>query len=146
MHIKRIFINRSVLRREGWIIGLRNALKNVKAKCGKCRKQRVGVSQQFIADLPRERLQERVFPFTNTGFDYSGLFEVTLMSKTMKKWCCLFICLSTRAVHIKVVPSSEAATGLTTITRFIARRSLSDTGSKFLGAAKEMGDCNNAKN
>ena len=52
---------RSVLRQEYWIIGLQNALRNV--KCVNCRKQRAGVSQFFIADLPRERLQERVFPF-----------------------------------------------------------------------------------
>ena len=35
---------RSVLRHEYWVIGLRNALRNVKAKCVKCRKQRAGVS------------------------------------------------------------------------------------------------------
>ena len=60
----------------------------------------------------------------------------------MQNWCCLFICLTTRAVHIEVVPSLEAETGLTAITRFIARRILSDNGSKFLGTAKEMRDCN----
>ena len=63
---------RSVRRQEYWIIGLRNALRSVKAKCVKCRKQRTGVSQPFMADLPRERLEERVFPFTNTGVDYVG--------------------------------------------------------------------------
>ena len=67
---------RSVLRQEYWNIGLRNALRSVKAKCVKCRKQRAGVSQPFMADLTRERLQERVFPFTNTGVDYFGPFEV----------------------------------------------------------------------
>ena len=43
---------RSVVRQEYWIIGLRNALTNVKAKCVECRKQRAGVSQPFMADLP----------------------------------------------------------------------------------------------
>ena len=113
---------RIVLRQEYWIIGLRNALRNVKAKCVKCRKQRAGVSQPFMADLPRERLQERVFPFTNTGVDYFGPFEVKFMRKTMKRWSCLFTCLTTRAVHIEVVPSLETETCLTAITRFIARR------------------------
>ena len=113
---------RIVLRQEYWIIGLRNALRNVKAKCVKCRKQRAGVSQPFMADLPRERLQERVFPFTNTGVDYFGPLEVKFMRKTMKRWSCLFTCLTTRAVHIEVVPSLETETCLTAITRFIARR------------------------
>ena len=54
---------RSDLRQKYWIIGLRNALRGVKAKCVKCRKQRAGVSQPYMAGLPRERLQERVSSF-----------------------------------------------------------------------------------
>ena len=68
------------------------------------------------------------------------------MRKTMKRWCCLFACLTIRAVHIEVVPSLEAETCLNAITRFIARRGnpatiLSDNGTNFVGAAKEMRDC-----
>ena len=104
-----------------------------------------------MADLPRERLQERVFPFTNTGVDYFGPFEVKCMRKTRKRWCCFFTCLTTRAVHIEVVPSLEAETCLTAITRFTARRNkpaiiLSNNGTNFVGAAKEMRDCINAWN
>ena len=69
----------------------------------------------------------------------------------MKRWCCLFTCLTTRAVHIEVVPSLEAETCLTAITLFIARKGkpatiLSDNGTNFVGAAKEMRDCINAWN
>ena len=116
-----------------------------------CRKQRAGVSLPFLADLPRERLQERVFFFTNTGGDYFGHFEVKFMRKTMKRWCCLFTCLTTRAVHIDVVPALEAETCLTDITQFIARRGkpatiLSENRTNFVGAAKKMRDCINAWN
>ena len=104
-----------------------------------------------MADLPRERLQERVFPYTNAGVEYFGPFEVKFMRKTMKRWCCLFTCLTTRAVHIEVVPSLEAETCLTAITRFIARRGkpatiLSNNGTNFVGAANEMRDCISAWN
>ena len=104
-----------------------------------------------MAGLPCERLQECLFPFTNTGVDYFVPFEVKFMRTTMKRWCCLFTCLTTIAVHIKVVPSLEAETCLTAITRFIARRGkpatiLSDNGTNFVGAAKEMTDCMNAWN
>ena len=141
---------KSVLRQEYWNVGLRNALRSVKAKCVKCRTQRAGVSQPIMADLPRERLQERVFPFTNTGFEHFDPFEVKFMRKTMKRWCCLFTCLMTRAVHIEVV-SLEAETCLTAITRFLSRRgkpstNLSDNGTNSVGAAKEMRDCINAWN
>ena len=61
----------------------------------------------------------------------------------MKRWCCLFTCLTTRAVHIEVVPSLEADACLAAITRFMARRGkpnviLSDNGTNFVGAAREM--------
>ena len=104
-----------------------------------------------MTDLPRERLQERVFPFTNTGVNYFGPFEVKFMRKTMKRWCCLFTCLTTRAVHIEVISSLEIETCLTAITRFFAQRGkpatiLSDNGANFVGAAKELRDCINAWN
>ena len=97
-----------------------------------------------MADLPKERLEERVFPFANTGVDYFGPFEVRLM-KSMKRWCCLFTCLTTRAVHVEVVPSLEADACFAAITKLIARREklnviLSDNGTTFVGAAKEMRD------
>ena len=92
-----------------------------------------------------------MFPFTNTGVEYFGPFGVKLLRKTMKRWCCLFTCLTTRAVHIEVVPSLEAETCLTAITRFIAWRGkpttiLSDNGTNCVGAVKEMRDCINAWN
>ena len=54
-------------------------------RCVKCRKQQAGVSQQLMTDLPRERLQERVSPFTNSSIDYFGPFEVTFMRKTIER-------------------------------------------------------------
>ena len=132
---------RSILQQKYWIIGLRNALRNVKMKCVKCRKQQVGGIQPFMADLPKERLEERIFPFANTGVDYFGPFEVRFMRKSMKRWCCLFTCLATRAVYVEVVPSLEADACLAAMTRFIARRGkpniiLSDNGTNFVGAAR----------
>ena len=49
---------RSILQQNYWINELRNALRNVKLKCVKCRKHHVGGVQPFMADLPKERLEE----------------------------------------------------------------------------------------
>ena len=37
----------------------------------------------------------------------------------MKRWCCPFTCLTTRAVHVEDVPSLEADACFAAITRFI---------------------------
>ena len=93
-----------------------------------------------MADLPREWLDEHVFPFTHT---YFGLFEVKLLRRILKRWCYLFTCLTTRAVHIEVAQSLNTESCLDTVTRFIARRGypntiISDNGTNFVGAANEL--------
>ena len=107
-----------------------------------------------MADLPRERLDEHVFPFTHTGFDYFGPFEVKFLQRTLKRWCCLFTCLTTRAVHIEVAQSLDTESCLAAVTRFISRRGypntiISDNGTNFVGAANElkafMNEWDNAK-
>ena len=82
-------------------------------------------------------------PFATTGVDYFGPLEVKLLRRTMKSWCCMFTCLVTRAVHIEVVNSLDTEACLAAITRFIARRGrpatmISDNGTNFVGAAKEL--------
>ena len=74
----------SISQQNYWIIGLLKALRNVKLKCDKCRKQQVGGVPPFMADLPEERSEGRVFLFANTGVDYFGPFEVRFLRKAMK--------------------------------------------------------------
>ena len=96
-----------------------------------------------MADLPRERLNEHVFPFTHTRVDYFGPIELKFLRHTLKRWSCLFTCLTTRAVHIEVAHSLDTESSLAAVTRFIARRGypssiISDNGTNFVGAAKEL--------
>ena len=57
-----------------------------------------------------------MFTFANTAVEYFGPFEVRFMRKSLKRRCCLFTCLTTRAVHIENVPSLEADACLAAIT------------------------------
>ena len=96
-----------------------------------------------MADLSRERLDEHVFSFTHTGVDYFGPFEVEILRRTLKRWCCLLTCLTTRAVHIEVTQSLDTESCLAAVTRFIARRGypstiISENGTNFVGTANEL--------
>ena len=97
-----------------------------------------------MADLPEERLDASP-AFTNVGVDYFGPFIVTIGRRNKKRWCCLFTCLTMRAVHIEVVPKLDTDSGLNAIMRFIARRGkpstiTNDNGTNFVGAERESAE------
>ena len=86
------------LQQKFWILGLRNALRNIKSHCVPCRKYSAVVQAPIMADLPRERVEKVHFPFTYVRVVYFGPTEVKYMRKTLKRWVCVFTCLSTRAL------------------------------------------------
>ena len=133
---------RSGIQQKLWILALRNALRSIKGQCVFCRKLRAHTKVPFMADLPTERLDYQSYPFINVGVDYFGPFEFKLLRITMKRWCCLLTCLTTRAIHIEVLRSLDTDSCLVAINRFTARRGKSatissDNGTTFVGSARE---------
>ena len=55
-----------------------------------------------MANLPKERLTPDKPPFTFVGVDYFGLIEVKQGRSHVKRYRCLFTCLTMRVVHIEV--------------------------------------------
>ena len=99
-----------------------------------------------MAELPKERLAHQSPPFTNTGVDYFGPFYVTVRRTIEKRWGFLFTCLTTRAVHVEVVPSIYTSSCVMGVERFASRRGTPaviwlDNGTNFIGAEKELRDC-----
>ena len=139
---------RSLVQQKFWVIGLRNALGGIKSECVRCRKPAVQPVHPHMADLPKERIEGNVYPFKSTGLDFFGLFQVTVLLRPLKYWCCLFTCLVARAVHIEVVKSLDTDGCLMAVTWFMARRGrtltvISDNGTNFVGAAREFKGCFN---
>ena len=134
---------RSLVQQKFWVIGIRNALRSIKFKCVKCKKLAVQPIYPHMADLSKERVEGNVYPFKNSGVDYFGPFEVMVLRRPVRHWCCLFKCLVNRTVHIEVVNAY-----MMLITRFMARRGkphkiISDNGTNFVGAAREFKECFN---
>lgn len=92
-----------------------------------------------MADLPTDRL--KMCPhFTHVGLDVFGPWTVATRGgqAQSKRWAIMFSCMSLRAVHIEVIESLE-----THLRRFFAIRGpakslLSNRGTNFVGASKEL--------
>ena len=128
------------------ILGLRQILRFIENQCVTCRKRKASTIQPIMSDLPVEHLGYKQPPFNHTGVDYFGPLYVPVRRSTEKRCGFLFTCLTTRAVHLEIVPSLDASSCVMGIERFIARRGTpntiwSDNGTNFVGAEKELLAC-----
>ena len=100
---------RSVLNMKYAILGLRRLLRSIENQCVTCRKRKASTIQPIMSDLPVERLGYKQPPFNHTGVDYFGPLYVPVRRSTEKRWGFLFTCLTTRAVHLEIVPSLDTS-------------------------------------
>jgi len=99
--------------------------------------------KQKMADLPKERLVAHQPPFTYTGVDFFGPFNVKRARSTIKIYGCIFVCFNSRAIHIEDVSSLDADSFIQALHRFMAVRGRpkeiwSDNGTNFCGAEREL--------
>ncbi|XP_049318369.1 uncharacterized protein LOC125780328 [Bactrocera dorsalis] len=130
------------VRQSYWIVGGRPAIKTLILRCMKCARHRGKRAKQLMGQLPTVRVQPSR-AFFHTGVDYAG--PITIKSwrgrgaKQFKGWICVFVCMSTSAVHIEVATDYTSDTFIAAYRRFTARRGIchtlySDCGTTFLGA------------
>ncbi|XP_041354483.1 uncharacterized protein LOC121372258 [Gigantopelta aegis] len=133
------------VRQRFWIIGGGTLAKQLVSKCVVCRRYRVKVKEQKMANLPTDRLTPDEPPFTRVGVDYFGPFMIKRGRSVVKRYGVVFTCLSIRAVHLEVACSLDTDSCINAIRRFIARRGCpkilrSDNGSNLVGCKKELQD------
>lgn len=92
-----------------WVIGGRPTVKRIVYGCMVCKKLKAKPMQAKMSDLPPDRLETNLAPFTNVGIDYFGPFPVKRARTTVKRYGCIFTCLVTRAVHIEVAASLDTS-------------------------------------
>ncbi|KAL7830355.1 hypothetical protein SRHO_G00314820 [Serrasalmus rhombeus] len=133
----------SEIRQSFWIVRGRTTVKQVLARCIPCKRHRAPISTQYMADLPADRVTPNQPPFTSVGVDYFGPINVRRGRSEVKRYGCLFTCLTTRAIHLEVAHSLDTDSFINALQRFMARRGTpqlirSDNGSNFVGACSEL--------
>ena len=111
-------------------------------RCVVCARQRGIRAHQPMGQLPLSRVTPSQ-PFTHAGINYAG--PITLKTwkgrgaKTQKGWICVFVCMTTSAVHLELVTDYSTEGFIATYRRFSSRRGIphtiySDCGTNFVGA------------
>ena len=129
----------AAIRRNFWILKGGTAVRRVISRCIKCRKP----EQQIMAPLPVARITPADAPFTSVGVDYFGPIHVKLKRSRVKRYGCIFTCLTMRAIHIEVSQDLSTDSFLLAFSRFVSRRGApteiySDNGTNFRGAECEV--------
>jgi hypothetical protein len=132
------------IRQQYWPIAGRNKIKQIIHKCISCFRAKPIIAQQKMGDLQVKRL-EPARPFINSGLDYCGPILIKThrgrgKQKTIKAYVCLFICLSTKAIHIELVSDLTADTFLDALKRFVSRRGTVKSIISFIKANKDLID------
>ncbi len=128
------------------ITSARRVVRNVTRACVTCKKVEAQAAKQMMGQLPSSRVTPSP-PFSNVGIDFAGPVQVKLgrirKPVLVKAFVAVFVCMSTRAIHLEAVSDLSTDAFLAAFKRFIARRGLphqvfSDNGTNFVGAEKEI--------
>ncbi|XP_044591438.1 uncharacterized protein LOC123269639 [Cotesia glomerata] len=139
-------ITLAYIRQRYWIIGGRQPVRLHILKCLVCARHRGVRAQQLMGQLPAQRVTPSP-PFSHTGVDYAGPVSIKSWkgrgSKVYKGWICVFVCLTTSAVHLDLVSDYSSSGFIAALRRFIHRRGVcislySDCGTTFQGAYSEI--------
>ena len=128
------------------ITGCRKTIRSITHGCITCRRTSVRPQPQMLGQLPIERITPGPV-FDQTGVDYAGpvynKYGYVRKPTVIKAYVCVFVSLSVKAVHLKLVSDLTSEAFIATLRRFISRRGKpsliwSDNGMNFVGASREL--------
>jgi hypothetical protein len=134
------------VRRRFWPLSGHRAVIAVLRSCVTCARAKPTILTPIIGNLPEVRVTPSR-PFSRCGVDYAGPILIKEKAfrnlKFIKSYICIFVCLSTKAVHIELVPDLGTDSFMRAFKRFISRRGLchdihSDNGTNFVDANNEL--------
>nr|CAH7734508.1 unnamed protein product [Callosobruchus chinensis] len=134
------------IRQNYWILHGRRVIKTILSKCIVCFRCRPKNIIQKMADLPSDRVTP-LRPFYVSGVDFCGPFLIKdgkfRNRAIIKAYLCIFICFTTKAVHLEAVSDLSSQAFLNALHRFVSRRGIchklySDNATNFVGSNNEL--------
>lgn len=132
------------VRSKYWVIGAKKAAANCVNRCVKCKRYKSEDRAQLMGDLPSERLAF-VDPFYHCGVDFFGPFKLKRYEGRCRSidtgYVALFICMTTKMIHLECVTNLTCERFLWAFSRFIGAYNItpakmfSDNGKTFVGAS-----------
>lgn len=149
MHVEHLHIGQSglmnAMRQRYWLLNARSTIRQITRKCVKCFRVNPTNTTQLMGNLPASRVVPSP-PFAVTGVDYAGPFLVkqgTRRPALVKSYVAVFVCMTTKAIHLEAVSDLSTDAFLAALKRFIGRRGIveqlhSDNATNFRGAHHEL--------
>ncbi|XP_063446656.1 uncharacterized protein LOC134726186 [Mytilus trossulus] len=131
------------LREKYWILKGPSTVRTVLNRCVRCRRYQAPLCFQKMASVIDDQKTPDKPPFTFVGIDYFGPLNVKVGRSVVKRYGCLFTCLTTRAVHIEVAHSLTTDSFISAFQRFTSRRGIpekvySDNGTNLVSGESEL--------
>ncbi|XP_055908989.1 uncharacterized protein LOC129943507 [Eupeodes corollae] len=134
-----------IIRQRYWPLDGLNMARREFNKCQRCFRVKPKSVEQFMGNLPPERVSPEG-PFLTTGVDFCGPFKLRYQRRAriiIKGYIAVFVCFTTKAVHLEAVGDLTTASFIAALRRFIARRGLCrtifcDNATNFVGAQNEL--------
>lgn len=125
-----------------WILSVKRAIRHCLSKCIRCYRVNPAPLEPYMSDLPKVRVNQAK-PFSIVGVDYGGPFSIKSGrhrgAKISKAYLCLFVCFTTKALHLELASDLSTEAFIAALRRFVGRRGRvsiihSDRGTNFVGA------------
>ncbi|GFW38480.1 integrase catalytic domain-containing protein [Trichonephila clavipes] len=129
-----------------WPINGKGIARKTVHDCIACFSQKPTGVDQLMGNLPSERVTPSA-PFLNSGVDFCGPFQIKFKNKRKgifaKVYVAIFVCLTTKAIHLETVTDLTTEAFIASLKRLCARRGhistlMSDNATNFKGAAAEL--------
>ena len=106
------------------IPGFKRHLKYMSCRCVICQKAYSKPLVQSMGLLPSQRTTPSP-PFNTTGIDFAGPFQIrqghTQRPVILKAYICVFVCFSTKAIHLELCADLTTPEFMAALQRFVAR-------------------------